>query len=171
MNALSFLRLEAVRQASNKPPAERTVAEIDAICAALTTVVFFSRLDEPTVRSLAQCVRYERFDAKQTVFNYGDYGDKYYLILTGRVGIEVPVPQQGGTRHMLQVAVLEPGAGFGEMALLEDKPRAATIEALEQTETLCRQAESCVYARLAGRAYTPQFSRKFSSSHGRKQRE
>lgn len=113
------------------------VADIDAICAALTTVVFFSRLDEPTVRSLAQCVQYERFHAKQTVFKFGDYGDKYYLLLTGRVGIEVPIPQQDGGVQMLQVAILEPGAGFGEMALLEDKPRAATIDALELTEALC----------------------------------
>lgn len=115
----------------------RQVTDIDALCSALTTVVFFSRLDEPTVQSLAQCVQYERFGPKETVFKYGDYGDKYYLILTGRVGIEVPIPQPEGGVHMLQVAILEPGAGFGEMALLEDKPRAATIEALEMTETLC----------------------------------
>ncbi|OEH74512.1 cyclic nucleotide-binding domain-containing protein [Cyclospora cayetanensis] len=114
------------------------VADLDALCTALSTVVFFSRLDEPTVQSLAKCVQYERFKPRQTVFSYGDYGDKYYLLLTGRVGVEVPVPQPNGAMHNLQVAILEAGAGFGEMALLEDMPRSATIQALEPTETLCK---------------------------------
>ncbi|KAL8275353.1 hypothetical protein Esti_000802 [Eimeria stiedai] len=179
MNALSFLRLEARPTTKGfdycllnlfvgegfmflhvKLTCFVQVAELDAICAALNTVVFFSRLDEPTVRGLAQFVRYERFSTKQTVFNYGDYGDKYYLLLTGRVGIEVPVPQQDGSVHMLQVAFLEPGAGFGEMALLEDKPRSATIEALEPTETLSLDREN--YQALAMEKHKEVFTRTVS---------
>lgn len=84
-------------------------------------------------------VKYESFPAKKTVFKHGDYGDRYYLLLTGRVGIEVPIPLKDGEIQFTQVAVLEAGAGFGEMALLEDKPRAATIETLEPTEALCKE--------------------------------
>ncbi|XP_026193983.1 cAMP-dependent protein kinase regulatory subunit [Cyclospora cayetanensis] len=154
MNSLSFLQLEAVRQASSK------VADLDALCTALSTVVFFSRLDEPTVQSLAKCVQYERFKPRQTVFSYGDYGDKYYLLLTGRVGVEVPVPQPNGAMHNLQVAILEAGAGFGEMALLEDMPRSATIQALEPTETLSLDREH--YQALAMEKHREVFHRNVS---------
>ncbi|CDJ61990.1 cyclic nucleotide-binding domain containing protein, putative [Eimeria necatrix] len=151
------------------------MAEVEAVGAALSTVVFFSRLDEATVLLLSKCVKYEQFKSHEKVFSYGAYGDKYYLLLTGRVAVQVPVKQPGnnsssndsgsenndnseehssddgddtassnenGKVHMLQIATLEAGAGFGEMALLEDQPRSATIVALENSEALSLDREN-----------------------------
>jgi len=56
------------------------------------------------------------------VFEEGDAGDKFYLILDGAVRISRMVPGMGEEA----LAVLRPGAYFGEMSLIDDAPRSAT---------------------------------------------
>jgi CRP-like cAMP-binding protein len=53
------------------------------------------------------------------------------LILDGKVAVEV-FRENSTTR----LAVLQKGAFFGEMALLDETPRSATVRALEPTRTL-----------------------------------
>jgi CRP-like cAMP-binding protein len=67
--------------------------------------------------------------AGQTLFNEGDDGDGLYLIVSG--GIEVTKQIDQDARW--QIARLEPGACFGEMALLGNQQRAATCTALTPT--------------------------------------
>ena len=38
-------------------------------------------------------LQYEFFSAGETIFNYGDFGNKFYIILKGKV--EIKVPEQG----------------------------------------------------------------------------
>ena len=54
-----------------------------------------------------------------------------FLILDGKVAIEIC--REASTTRL---AVLESGAFFGEMALLDDTPRSANARALEPTQTL-----------------------------------
>jgi CRP-like cAMP-binding protein len=56
-----------------------------------------------------------------TVFQEGDKGDKFYLIIDGAVRISRMVPGMGEEA----LAVLKSGAYFGEMALIDDFPRSA----------------------------------------------
>lgn len=60
----------------------------------------------------------------------GDAGSKFYIILKGLVG--VLVPKNGEKNVMIQVAELGSGYSFGELALITDKPRAATITCKEE---------------------------------------
>ena len=76
------------------------------------------------VASLADTVH---LDADQALFQQGDPGDAFYMVVTGRVAVEV------GTR---QVASFGPHEGIGEMALLDGKPRSATVRATEPTTLL-----------------------------------
>lgn len=69
------------------------------------------------------------FTEGQVIFRQGDPGDRAYLIQTGQVAIIQEGPD--GSRNTL--ATLSDGAIFGEMALIDNKPRAATAEALTGT--------------------------------------
>jgi ATP-binding cassette subfamily B protein len=64
-----------------------------------------------------------------TLFDEGDRGDKLYIVVHGRVGVGRRGP--GGSE--LHVRVLEDGDFFGEIALLEEARRTATVRALLPT--------------------------------------
>lgn len=63
--------------------------------------------------------------ADETIIREGDYGDRFYLIAAGRVEVKAE------SRH---VATLGPGDHVGEIALLRDLPRTATIVAKNPVE-------------------------------------
>lgn len=71
------------------------------------------------------------FEAGHVLFRDGDPGDVMYVIQTGRVRIFTEVKDQ----HK-QLAILGPGDFFGEMAILNDKPRNASAEVVENATML-----------------------------------
>lgn len=70
----------------------------------------------------------EKFDGHSIVFRAGDNGDAAYVIESGCV--EVLIQQNGEEKR---VAVLSKDAMFGEIALLDGKPRTATVRTLVPT--------------------------------------
>ena len=70
--------------------------------------------------------------ARSLVFKRGDPGDSFWVILSGKVrvfrsddkGVEITLSELG------------PGQSFGEVALLTGEARSASVEALEETQTL-----------------------------------
>lgn len=83
----------------------------------------FAPLPPATLEALALRLESRGVAAGDTVFAAGDAGDDYYLIDSGSVGVEV----DGET-----IAELGPGESFGEIALLRDVPRTATVTALSE---------------------------------------
>jgi len=76
-------------------------------------------------------VQLKRFNAKQVVFNAGDDPDGLYLIRRGSVEVSI---QSGGRKEVLGVV---PAGGYvGEMALVDDAKRMATVTATVLTEAL-----------------------------------
>ncbi len=67
----------------------------------------------------------------ETIFRKGDIGDYLYIIVSGKVEILAVSNQKE-----VQVATLGKGEYFGEMALLNQKKRNATVRCLEDTELL-----------------------------------
>ena len=68
----------------------------------------------------------------ELVFKQGEFPAKMYEILTGRIGIYADY----GTDKEKLVAELGPGETFGEMGMLEVRPRSATAAALDEEVTL-----------------------------------
>jgi NTE family protein len=103
------------------PEAESTV---DA-ARALAATPLFAGLSAVDLARLVPELDELQYGAGDTVFREGDPGDGLYLIRRGSVGVSV-----GSSDQPRIVAVLDAPAYFGEMALLSDAPRSATILAL-----------------------------------------
>ena len=69
--------------------------------------------------------------AGQLVLQEGDQGDSLYVVLTG----ELEVTKRQGSQDIL-LAVYMPGQFFGEMALLEQAPRSASVRTLQESRLL-----------------------------------
>lgn len=74
---------------------------------------------------------YEDFAAGDEVLTEGLIYHGLWILLEGRC----EVVRGLGTKHPSQLAVLEPGAVFGEMSFLTDQPHSATVRALSVIRT------------------------------------
>jgi NADH:ubiquinone reductase (H+-translocating) len=72
-----------------------------------------------------------RFAAGQEIVRQGQPGSRFYIVQSGRV----EVVRKTGEREEV-VAILGPGKYFGEVALLQDSVRTATVRALDDTAVL-----------------------------------
>jgi eukaryotic-like serine/threonine-protein kinase len=73
----------------------------------------------------------QAFGEKQVIIREGDPGDAAYIIVSGRCRAFRKVDEREET-----LATMGPGDVFGEMALLLDEPRAASVEAIEPVTLL-----------------------------------
>jgi CRP-like cAMP-binding protein len=73
----------------------------------------------------------KKIPAGTVLFNEGDKGEEMYILQTGKVKISKRIR---GVDKIL--ATLDKGEFFGEMAILNDKPRSASAETLEECEML-----------------------------------
>jgi signal transduction histidine kinase len=82
-------------------------------------------------RLLAKLMTEQRYAPGEFVFREGDSGDATYLIWSGRA-----VVLKGGVQSLTILGYRGPGEIIGEMALLDDRPRSASIAALESLRLL-----------------------------------
>jgi MFS family permease len=94
----------------------------DAELHALRAVPMFPPLGAAALEGLARHLVRMPVTAGLTVIREGDAGDRWYLVDGGRFGI---------TRGGAHLTVVGPGEDFGEIALLRNVPRTATVTALE----------------------------------------
>ena len=89
----------------------------------------FSMVMTDDLRVVAQAMEKQQYFAGDRIFEIGDQGDHLYVIVSGKVGISL----EAKASDTSYVAVLSPGDCFGEMNLLDDLPRSATAEVIEDT--------------------------------------
>lgn len=104
---------------------------------ALPKIPLFSDLPEDAFIALFEKCPLQRFDEGQLVFEQGDKADAFYVICGGSVRV---FRGEGEARR--DIATLEEGSFFGEMALLSEAPRSASVEAAgEDVQVLAISAE------------------------------
>ena len=111
------------------PEPDATKLEIEKF---LATVDFLEALGEEHLSVLADRARFQLFAAGEKICVQGEPGDSFYVIRSGKVGVEVR-DASGEVFLSSEIAV---GNYFGEMALLTGEPRSATVFAVSDSELL-----------------------------------
>jgi len=101
------------------------VQESARICDQLKNIPLFRELSPTTLAQVADFMEIQQFLPGETVIQEGDDASEFFVIRDGKV--DVSTADQGSINQ------LESGAFFGEVALMTDQPRNATIKAVEPT--------------------------------------
>jgi CRP-like cAMP-binding protein len=120
-------------------PESRNNSQINALVEYTQDIKFFKELSAKSTQSahISCChhMFYEFVPKFEFVFRYGDQGTKFYIIIQGRVSVELPtLNDNSGTYELVEALQLGDGAAFGELALEDSsKTRAASIKCVEDT--------------------------------------
>jgi CRP/FNR family cyclic AMP-dependent transcriptional regulator len=104
-------------------------------------IFIFQDLEEDEIQQILQLAQPRSFSATSTIIKEGESGDSMFIMVAGEVNItkrltlvlDQDLPKE---KRMIRLKA-EDGASFGEMALLENDTRSATVTAL----TDCRLLE------------------------------
>jgi hypothetical protein len=117
----AFLPVLAIALNSQLRRLDASSAKDLALVQLLGQISIFAPLPESAIEHLASSLTARAFPAGDVVFSQGDHGDGFYIIESGQVDV---------LTDGISVATLGSGDYFGEIALLRDVPRTATIQAL-----------------------------------------
>jgi sigma-B regulation protein RsbU (phosphoserine phosphatase) len=92
----------------------------------------FSGLEDPDLGALRQVIERRHVPAGSVICREGEIGHEFYIVGAGQAAVS----KRMGEGEEQVLATVGAGEFFGEMALVEHKPRAATVTALEEMELL-----------------------------------
>lgn len=105
--------------------------EIRSLLAVAGELPFLKGLSEEHVGKLMALAGEARFSADDIIFREGEKSDFFYLILSGKVALEVRT-----SGHVLRVQTLEVGDELGWSSFLEDEPKRFQARALVRVHAL-----------------------------------
>jgi len=115
------------------PQVAKRAGEITQTFSALTHIHLFHELSMTELAKVQEHLQKLQIPAGSTVFEQGDKSEGLYIVSTGKVRVH---------RGEVEIAVLGEGAHFGEMALLNQRPRAATVTVLADARLLYLSREA-----------------------------
>ena len=87
--------------------------------AVLRNTVIFAALDDGELARVAEICKEQKYTAGQTIFKEGEPGNRLYILTAGEVRISRTIPGSGEEA----LAILKPGACFGEMSVFDRSER------------------------------------------------
>jgi CRP-like cAMP-binding protein len=112
------------------------MTDINEDAALLRRIPLFSNVESAKLKLIAFTSRRLNYEANQFLFRQGAEGNAAYVIIDGTADVLVDTPQ-----GQVSIAKAERNSFVGEIAILCDVPRTATIHALTRLETLCIEKE------------------------------
>jgi CRP-like cAMP-binding protein len=119
---------------SSAPPPDGILTEREG---QLARVPFFDGLTQEALALIARATTEESHVTGTKIFQYGDLGDKLFIILDGKVRISREIAGMGEEA----LAILGPGQVFGEMSLIDEFPRSADARVHERCRLLVIRKE------------------------------
>lgn len=105
----------------------------------LKRISIFKSLNTQELRVIGEVTTEEELSAGEVLFSEGQQGDCMFFVVDGRVKIYTGTPPK-----IKALATFEGGDFFGEMGLYDDKPRAASAMAVDESRLLMlRKADFC----------------------------
>jgi putative ABC transport system ATP-binding protein len=129
------------------------IKETMVICAILKKCSVFKDMSPSDLTDIAQQMSEEHFKAGEDIVKKGDIGDKFYVIGSGTT--DIIIESDGGSRA---VAQLGEGDFFGEVALLKDQPRNATVTTREPVVAYTLSKENFLAAVKGHKSFDDQMS-------------
>jgi CRP-like cAMP-binding protein len=140
--------IEKVISICQKRPSERTPSDIDILFDLTKNCkVFKTIIEENGITSHIICCKYlhHQFFLKDSyVFRMGDPGSRFFIIIQGKVAVEVLRKSSKGEEEFEEIVELGPGSAFGELALESDKPRSASIKCKEDSHFIYLEKQDYV---------------------------
>ena len=103
----------------------------------LRTIPIFVDLADSELKELTRVCHIKTFKKDEVVFLEKESAEFFYVVLGGKVKITI----QGGDGKEVILSWLTDGDFFGEMALLDEEPRSATVVAAEKVDLLTLRRE------------------------------
>ena len=98
----------------------------------LRNVSLFESLDQQELEALSDVTFTRTFSKDNVIILAEEEGDTLFILKKGKV--KVSIVSEGGREVIL--SLLGPGSVFGELSLLDGKPRSANVVAIEETDLL-----------------------------------
>jgi CRP/FNR family cyclic AMP-dependent transcriptional regulator len=98
----------------------------------LKTVPLFSLFSDHQLAALFPAIQHRSYPKHSFMLRAGERSDALYIILSGRAKIVI----DDGEGREVTLTTIGPSEFFGEMSLIDEKPRSASVEALESCEVL-----------------------------------
>jgi len=115
----------------------------------------FAGLEEFYIDDLLAVSEMRSWGRGSQVICEGDYGEAVYFIVSGRAKVTL-YSEQG---REIVLAVLKSGDMFGEMAIMDEKPRSANVETVKELSCLVVKKEAFLkYLSVHHRVYSTMFS-------------
>jgi CRP/FNR family transcriptional regulator/CRP/FNR family cyclic AMP-dependent transcriptional regulator len=99
----------------------------------LSKVPLFAKLNETQLQAIDRICGKKTFAAGTILFRENEVGDIFYIVLSG--SLKIYNTTKGGEEKIL--ATFKPGESFGELSLIDGKPRSATAQTLEDSVLIC----------------------------------
>jgi len=104
--------------------------------AAISKTFLFKDTPEDKLELVAEIAEEKFYHSGDTIFREGDFGGELFIIVSGSVKVGKTVKDE-----RQELARLESGEVFGEISIVDEMPRSATVQANEPTTLLAIKVE------------------------------